>query len=888
MILGWLVSLLSRGHERRVVTSELRELYEVRRRLDGAYSAARWHRRQLRRYAVQLLAEILRTIPHPRDAMHDLIRDLSYTTRRLARTPIFTLTIVLTLALGIGATTAVFNVVNGVLLMPLAFDEPERLVGMWHTWPGRYPGAVNMSPALYFAYREEGRVFEDIGMWDNTPVTVTGVDEPHRVQAMLVTDGTLPILRVRPLLGRLFTAEDDSPGTARTVILSHGYWRDRFGGDRGVVGRALTINGGSFEIVGVMGPELHFLNFEPGVYVPFRFDRARQGIGNFSFQALARLRTGFSIEDANADVARMIPLATEKFESGLGLATLREGGFGPNVRPLRIDVIGNIGDVLWVLLGTVGLVLLIACGNVANLLLVRGEGRQTEVAIRAALGASPARLAWESLLESVILGGLGGMVGLALARTGGALLLATAADSMPRHDEIIFDAKVVLFGVAVSLFTSALFGFLPLLRHGRASLAASCREAARGSSASSERHRARNTLVVAQVALALVLLVGAGLMIRSFQALRRVNPGFDRPEHVLTFSLSIPRADIEDPEQVARGHEQIMRTVAAIPGVESVGLASSVTMDGWDSNNSTDIEEFPTADDVLAPSRRYKWISPEYFDTMRNPVIAGRAFSWADIHDRAPVAVVTENLALEYWDSPAAALGKRITNHNDDSWRTIVGVVGNVHDDGAAQAATTVVFWPMVIEDFWGNAVFTQRSMVYAVRSDRVGTSALLDEVRTAVWSINPNLPLAKVQTMAELLDRSMARTSFTLVMLAIAATTALLLGAVGIYGVTSYVVSHRTREIGVRMALGANQHDVRRLILRHGLALAGIGVAFGLVGAIGLTRLMTALLFGVGTLDVLSYVGGALAVATLAILASYVPARRAARVDPLEALRWE
>jgi predicted permease len=822
-----------------------------------------------------------------------LRNQLRYVLRKLRQSPLFTGVALLTLALAIGANAAVFSVVNGVLLKPLPFEDPDRLVGIWHTAPGLGFEQVNQSPALHFTYLEEGRVFESVGMWDNDSDSVTGLDEPEEVASMYVTETTLPMLGITPHLGRLFLPEDDQPEAPRTVILSYGYWQSRFGGGDDVIGQTLRINGNSHEIIGVLEADTQFLDYDPQFYLPFRFDRDELFIGNFSYQAVGRLRDGVTLEEANADVARMIPIATEKFPQGITLQMMREAGFGPRLHPLKDDAVGTVGSTLWILLGTVGLVLLIACANVANLFLVRAEERQQEVAVRSALGASRAQVARGFLLETVTLGLLGGLLGLALAWGGLRLLLATAPAGLPRLDEIGIDLTVLGFTFLISVISGLAFGLFPVLRIGQ-DFVSSLKEGGRGGGSGRERNRARKALVVAQVAMALVLAIGSGLMLRSFQALRDVEPGVQDPGTVLSVRVTIPGAEIDDPGEVALAFEMIQQSLAAIGGVESVGASSSVAMDGWDSNDALEVEDFPTAEGSLPPIRRFKWVTPGYFDTVGNPVIAGRGITWADIHDRTPVLVVTENLAREYWDDPGAALGKRmrlpqIEGLSETSpWREIVGVVGDVHDDGVNQDPPTIVYWPMALADFWGEELFTYPSMVYTLRTARIADPALQDEVRTAVWDVNPNLPLANVRTLEEVLRRSMARTSFTLVMLGIAAGAALLLGAVGIYGVTSYVVTQRNREIGIRMALGALQGDVRSMVLREGMILAGAGLLIGLAVAAGVTRVMSALLFGVSAIDPVTYVSVALALGLVAMLANYLPALRATRVDPVEALRWK
>jgi predicted permease len=810
--------------------------------------------------------------------------------RKLARSPLFTLVSIGTLALGIGANAAIFSVVHGVLLKPLPFQDPERLVGIWHTAPGLGFDKVNQSPALHFTYRDSGQVFEQIGMWDNDQVSVTGLAEPERAEAMFVTDGTLSLLRVKAKIGRIFTAEDDAPGSALTVILSEAYWQRRFGSDREVLGRTLMVNGKPREIAGVLPKELRFLRYEPDLYLPFQFNPAEVFMGNFSYQGIGRLKPGVGIDEANADVARMIPLGVERFPNGLTLKMLQEARFAANVVPLKEDVVGDVGNVLWVLLGTVGLVLLIACANVANLFLVRTDARQQELALRTALGADRKRLSRELLLESVSLGLLGGILGIALAYAGIRLLVAIGPESLPRLNEIGIDGTVLAFTFAISVASGILFGLFPLFKYARMSLTSALKEGGRGGSEGRERHRARSFLVVAQIALALVLLVGSGLMIRSFQALRKVHPGFVMPEDVLTVRLSIPSAEVEDPLQVVRMHREIRDRIAGIPGIESIGLSSSVTMDGWDSNDAVWVEDFPVPEGTLPPIRRYKWIGKGYFETMGNPVLVGRAITENDIDTRARVVLVSENLAREYWGDPAKAVGKRIRQDlkGGGDWREIIGVVGNEYDNGVTEKPPTIVYWPMLVDKFWDQENFAQRSMVYSIRTGRLRTPGFLDEVRKAIWAVNPNLPLANVRTLEEILENSMARTSFTLVMLGIASGVALLLGAVGIYGVISYSVSQRTREIGVRMALGAARRDVNRLVLKEGVPLIVAGLALGLVGAFGLTRLMASLLFGVSPVDPVTFASVAVTLSAVALLASYLPARRASALDPTEALRWE
>lgn len=622
--------------------------------------------------------------------------DLRYTIRKLLRAPLFTSVAVLTLAVGIGSNAAIFSVVNGVLLKPLPFEDPESLVGIWHTAPGLGFPEVNQSPALHFTYASDSRTFESVGMWDDGTSSITGVDEPEQVESLWVTHQTMPMLGVSPLIGRTFTPQEDSPDGAYTAVLGHAYWQSHFAGDPGVLGQTIVVSGITREIIGVMPEGYRFLRYDPALYLPFRFNEAEVMMGNFSYQAIGRLLPDATVEQANTDVERMLPIAIERYPGGLTLGMLEEAQFGALVRPLKEDVVGDVGSVLWVLLGTVGIVLLIACANVANLFIVRAEGRQGEIALRTAMGAGRAKITGQLLTESLVLAVAGGLAGLALAFGGIRLLVALGPESLPRLHEIGIDPVVLGFTVVVSLGSGLLFGLLPALQYGQSNLVASLKEGGRSGGAGKQRHLARNALVVTQMALALVLLAGSGLMVRSFQALRAVDPGFDDPEAVLTFRVTIPSSEVEETEEFARIHQDILRRIQEIPGVTSAAFSSSVTMDGSDSNDGVQVEEFPVQGNQIPPIRRLKYVGGGYFDTMGNPLLAGRTITWADIEDRSLVAMVTESFVSDYWDSPADALGKRISLFGGDletmEWREIVGVVGNVRDDGMSQDAVTVVF----------------------------------------------------------------------------------------------------------------------------------------------------------------------------------------------------
>ena len=810
--------------------------------------------------------------------------------RRLARAPMFTVITLITLAIGIGANTAIFSVLNGVLLKPLPYPDPDRLVGVWETAHLQGMQEVNASPATYFTFREESRTFQDIGLWRYDSVNITGTGEPEQIDALDITDGLLPILGGQPIRGRWFAHKDDSPGSPKTVILAYGYWQRKFGGDPSVVGRRIVVDGEASEIIGILPPGFRFMNSTAALIEPLQLDRAKVFIGNFSYRAVARLKPGVTLAQANADVARMLPMMLDKFPPapGISIKMFQEARFGPSVRPLKVDVIGDIGKVLWVLMATIAVVLFIACANVANLMLVRAEGRQQELAIRAALGAGWSRIAREMLLESVALGVAGGLAGVGLAYAALKLLVSIGPANLPRLESISIDPAVLLFTLAISLVAGLLFGLIPVFKYAGPRLNAALRQGGRNSSDGRERHRARSVLVVVQVALALVLLIGSGLMIRTVRALKQVPPGFTQPEQILTLHVSIPDAEVPKPEQAARTYNNILEKVAAIPGVTAVGLTNSITMDGNTDNDPIFAADKSYADGQVPAMRRHKFISPGFFKAMGNPLLAGRDFTWTDIYETRRVVLVSEALARELWRDPAAALGKQVRENPKAPWREVVGVVGNERDDGADHKATAIVYWPMMLRDFWGQPLIVQRGQAFAIRSTRTGSPSLLNEVRRAVWSVNPDLPIAGVRTMQEVYDRSMARTAFTLVMLSIAAGMALLLGIVGIYGVISYAVSQRTREIGIRIALGAPPQSVRQMFVREGLLMTAIGVVCGLAAAAGLTRLMKALLFEVSPLDPATYCAVSLVLAAAALLASYIPARRATTIEPVEALRVE
>jgi predicted permease len=822
------------------------------------------------------------------DSIGSQVRQVS---RRLGRAPMFTAITLITVAAGLGANTVVFSVLEGVLLKPLPYPRPNELVGLWHTALGLNLPEVNMAPSNYFIYREQGQSFQDVGIYQSDSISITGTAEPEQVSALNVTDGILPLLGIPPLMGRWFNRSDGQPGSPDTAILTYGYWRRTFGGDPGIIGKTVIADGKPREIVGVLPERFRFLDRQDlAILVPLKFDRGKLFLGEFSFDGLARLKPGVTLAQANADVGRMLPIVLSSFPvpPGFSLRLFADARIAPNVRPLKQDVVGDVGKVLWLLMGSIGMVLLIACANVANLLLVRGEGRRQELAVRAALGASRGRIAAELMLESVALGLLGSVLGLGLAYAALRLLVKMAPAGLPRINEIGIDGPVLLFTVALALLSSVLFGSIPIIKYAGPRLSTGIREGGRANSQSREQQRTRSGLVVVQVALALVLLICSGLMIRTFRALTHVQPGFTNPAEVQTFRLSIPEEQVKDNEAVTHMEEAILRKIEAIPGVKSAGLSNGIPMADFHWMDPVFVENLSYSEGKMPPLRRFRFVSPGALATLGVSLVAGRDFTWAETYKKLPVAMVSESIAREYWNEPAAALGHRIRVGSNDNWREIVGVMGDVYDDGVSQKPVPTAYWPLLLDRFEGQESRSMRDVVYVVRSSRTRSESFGKDLREAVWSINPNLPLAGVHSMDYFYQRSLSRTSFTLVMLGVAGAMALLLGIVGIYGVTAYAVSQRAREIGIRMALGAQRQTVTAMFVRHGLGLAGLGVLIGIAAAAVTMRLMSSLLFNVSPADPVTYAFVCAGLITITTLACYVPSRRAATVDPVEALRAE
>jgi putative ABC transport system permease protein len=832
-------------------------------------------------------------------------RDLRYALRGLAQRPAFASAAVLTLALGIGATTAIFSVVYSVLIKPLPYPNADELVTI------RYSAAADSGarlrgsePSMHFTYRDETRTLAGLGFAQPQGVaTLTILGEAERVQALQLTQGTLETLGVAPIRGRAFTEAEHGPAVEGPlpVILSYAFWQRRFGGDEAVLGRELSIEAptgidtlplaGAAQVVGIMPPDFRFLDVTPDVILAVRLDPARQMIlGNFSTRTIARLKPGVTPAEARADIERMFPIWLDAWPLPFGLTreVIASAGLTPIVRPLKDDMVGSVASTLWVLMGAIGAVLVVACANIANLMLVRAEARRQEFAVRAALGAVPARIARELLIESFSLGAAGGVLGVVLAYVGLEALIAVAPRNLPRLQEIAVYGPVLAFAVAASLASTLLFGSITALKHAR-NIDAPRTFGARGASASRERNATRNTLVIVQVALALVLVVSAALMIRTFEALHDVDPGFSDPATIQTVFIAISPTVVPDPAQYTRMEHEILDKIAALPGVSSAGFTDILPLGlGYDFGPMA-VEGQTLAPGDRPPARRRKFVSPGYFEAMGTRVIAGRDVTWSDIESGGRVAVISENFARELAAEPAGALGLRIRHPIDtDDWREVIGVVQNVHEIGLHEEAPSFVYYPVLVVNMYSAPVIGKPAVAFVIRSERAGTASLVEEVRQAVRSVSGSVPVSQPRTMQDIAGGSLARTSFTLVMLAIAGAMALALGVIGIYGVMAYVVSQRTREIGIRSALGAEPRQLKKMFLLHGLALSGVGAVVGLVAAIGLGRLMSSLLFGVTPTDPIAYVAALAVVIAAALLASYVPARRAANVDPIETLRAE
>ncbi|HEU4618667.1 MAG TPA: ABC transporter permease [Gammaproteobacteria bacterium] len=824
--------------------------------------------------------------------LSSLGRDLRYALRGLARRPAFTFAAVLTLALGIGATTAIFSVVYSVLIKPLPYPNADELVSIRFRATSANNEDLKSSHTMYVTFRDENRTFANIGLWqyaDNF-ATLTEPGEPTRLNVLTVTDGTLQALGVQPVRGRWFAKEEYGPAAEgpAPVILSYAFWQRQFGGDDAILGREISISTGPepARVVGIMPREFRFMDAtQPDVIFPVRHLEANDKTlsGCYCYRMLGRLKPGATPDEARGDADRMLSIWLNAWPVARGDTKEKytDWRITPAVRPLKDDLVGSIASTLWVLMGAIGAVLLVACANIANLMLVRADARRDELAMRVALGAGRARIARELLVESLALGIAGGVLGWMLANVGLQVLVAMAPRDLPRLEEIAVYPPVLAFTVAVSLASTLLFGSITAVRHAL-HLENPKLGGARGSSTSRERSKTRSILVVVQVALALALVVSAGLMIRTFQALSNVDPGFSDPATIQTAWIWMPgwpNGDRAESLRWTRMQREIQDEIAALSGVTSVGFTEMLPLRGGNYFGA-EVEGVPGS----AASRESKRISPGYLKAMGARIIAGRDITWRDIDNGGRVVVISESFAREIAAEPAAAVGKRIISGlGSRQSREVVGVVQSLYEDGLYEEPPPLVYYPTLLENRSASGYVT-----FAIRSERAGTASFAEEVRQTIHSVSGGIAISEMRTMRQLYAESLARTSFTLVLLAIAGAMALALGVIGIYGVIAYVVSQRTREIGIRSALGAEPRQLARMILLHGLVLSGAGIAVGLAAAAALGSSMSSLVFHVAPLDPAAYIVAVGVIVGAAALASYLPARRAATIDPIETLKAE
>jgi putative ABC transport system permease protein len=809
--------------------------------------------------------------------MENLFQDLRYAVRMLFKNPGFTAVAVLTLALGIGANTAIFSVVNTVLLQPLPYKDPDRLMMVWEDdtkrgFPRDTPAAAN-----YIDWRDQNQVFEGMAAIADASFNLTGVGEPERIDGRRVTANLFPLLGVEPGLGRAFTPEEDRPGAGRVVIISHGLWQRRFGSDANIIGSPISLNGESHTVVGVTPPQFQFPAREVELWVPMAFtEREAANRGNHYLEIVARTKPGVTVEQAQAEMTTIAARLEQQYPD-------QNTDLGAVVVPLHEHVAGDIKPALLILLGAVGFVLLIACANVANLLLARAAVRQKEIAIRIALGASRLRLVRQFLTESVLLAAIGGLVGLALALWGVNLLKAFIPENISQVKALTIDSRVLAFTLLVSLVTGLIFGLAPALQASSFNLNETLKEGGRDSSAGSRGNRIRSLLVIAEVAISLILLIGAGLLINSFVRLSNVDPGF-RTDNLLTMQIVLPVQKYPDRARRSVFYTELVQRIEALPGVRSAAVTNWIPLVRQGDSIGFNIEGRPDPGRGKSPIVVTRVVSPHYFQTMGIRLLQGREFNEQDRSDSPRVIVINETMARRYWPDEDPT-GKRITpgpadSRNPDDWLTIVGVVNDVR-----QFELNAEPKPQMYISYIQAGFFAPRHLVV---STQVEPRSLASTVRNTVWEIDKDQPVSNISTMEETLSESIARQRFSTLLLSIFAAVALALAAVGIYGVMSYSVAQRSSEIGLRMALGAQTSDVLKLVIGQGMRLAIVGVMIGLVATFGLTRLIESLLFGVSATDPLTFIVISLLLTTVALMACWIPARRAAKVDPMVALKYE
>ncbi len=826
--------------------------------------------------------------------MKDLIQDLRYGARMLLKKPAFTLIAIITLALGIGANSAIFSVVNAVLLRPLPFPQPDQLVMVNTTNLARGITSFGTSMPDFRAWRERARSFEKMAAFSSTNFNISGSTEPERVTGAQASADLFGVLGVAPMRGRVFTGEEETFGKHHVVIVSEGLWQRRFGDQASLTDQTMTLNGEQYAIVGVMPRTFQFPDPTVVLWTPIAVaDGAENNTrGNYWLGVVGRLKRGIAASQAQSEldgVFRQLEQEDTLF-----------GGFGTQVISLHESTVGAVQTALFVLLAAVALVLLIACANVANLLLARAAARQREIAIRTAMGAGRGRLIRQLLTESLLLGLAGGVLGLLLA-VWGVDALVGLAPNVPRLAEIGIDRAVLGFTFGLAILTSLIFGLVPALQSSKADLNETLKESGRSATGVIRRRRLGSALVVAEVALSFVLLVGAGLMINSLVRLQRVNPGF-RTDRILSMQIALPstRYTQERPELTAAFFQQLVERVKALPGVEAAGVTSALplTNSGWGKLFTLEDRTPPKSlDDV--PNVQYRQVSPEYLSTLAIPIIKGRAFSEHDARDALPVAVINETLARQYFEN-ADPIGKRLFLGPPEELVppgilppgfkfqhfTIVGVIGDVRHNGLNQPLAPEIY-TLHEQELAAKFANPSNSMSLAVRTS-VESSSLVGAIRHQVQELDREQPIDGVATMEELLATSLSQSRFSTLLLGVFAGVALILAAVGLYGVMAYRVEQRTYEIGIRLALGAQSGDVLKLVVRQGLMLAVAGIVIGFGAALIITRVMTSLLYGVTATDPLTFAIIPVVLTGAALAASFIPARRAMRVDPMIALRYE
>ena len=808
--------------------------------------------------------------------------DLRDASRTLRKQPRFLVVASLTLALGIGAVTAIFSVVHGVLFRPLPYPDADRLANLWSAAPGLGYDQFPLSPDLFLFYRRHNQVFEDMALFQRRRANLTESGAPEVVDAAVTTHSYFSTIGAGFSRGRAYTADEDKADAPRVVVISHRLWTRRYGGEPSLVGRAIRVDGELSQVVGIAPPWLDQAG-SPDVWLPARFNPENPPSGNFGWNAIGRLREGVRPEQAATHLEPLVRRAmSEYIQSENYRAFLTDGRYRPVVHDLKEDVIGSVREPLWILLGTVAIVLLVACGNVANLCLVRAESRQREIAVRVALGGSRGSLVRKLLAEALVLSSIGTALGVAFSAVALPLLLQLAPDTIPRLDQVRIDATVLLFAAGTAVLSALVFGLVPAIRYTRPDILASLRHGGRSATDHPGRHRGRNVLVVAQTAMALILLVGSGLLARSFSRLMGADQNFT-PDNVLTFRVALPQTAYPKSAEVVRFTQQIVDRVAELPDVESVGATTELPVAASTSGTAFEFAGKPVEAGRLPPLVHYSTVTPGYFRTLRIPVLRGSDFDSGDLREGVTTAIVNKAAVDQYWrgEDPIGKRLRGVGQGNDRPWYTIKGVVANVRHDGLREPPRAMIYFPPNVT---GDRA--PRALSYLLRGPRAHLQA--DAVRRAVWALNPDLPVASVRTMDDVVERSVTQFTFTMLTLGIAAGIALLLGAIGLYGVLSYAVSLRTREIGVRIALGAPPSRVRRGIMASAAGITGIGLVIGALGAAGLTRLLGGLLYETRPLDPTTFAGMSALLFAVGLLASYLPARRAASVSPMEAMRGE